>query len=169
LLKKWRIELVIFGVAAIVLALDQWTKRLIVEHLAFQQPWNPIAFLRPIVTLTQVHNTGAAFGIFPGASWLFTAISVLVVVAILVFYRQFAIHHVLVRLSLGLQLGGALGNLVDRLTRGYVVDFIDFHFWPVFNVADSSLFIGVVILAFYLLFHAEDSASEPDKAEAEGA
>lgn len=149
--KRWS-ELWLFGVAVLVLVLDQLTKALALRYLPFQQPWNPIPFLRPIVTLTRVHNTGAAFGLFPDGGLFFALIAVLVIIVILVFYRRFPAHRSLVRLSLGLQLGGAAGNLLDRIQHGHVIDFIDFHFWPVFNVADSCIFIGVIILAYYLIF-----------------
>ena len=83
-------------------------------------------------------------------------IAVVVVVVIVVYYRYLPGNQWLVQASLGLQLGGALGNLLDRLSHGHVIDFIDFKVWPVFNVADSSVFVGVVILAYYLLRHGED-------------
>ena len=151
-----------------VLVLDQWTKGLVERHFPIQQPWNPIDFLRPIVTLNHVTNTGAAFGIFPSASIFFTLVAIVVAIAILIYHRQFPVDLWGIQVALGLQLGGVLGNLVDRLTRGYVVDFIDFHFWPVFNVADSSVFIGGIILAYYFLFKMENEAPQSQELEAEG-
>ncbi|MGB9879771.1 MAG: signal peptidase II, partial [Anaerolineae bacterium] len=108
-------------------------------------------------------NKGASFGLFPELSWLYTLVAMVVIAVILLFYRRFPTDHWLVMLSLGLQLGGAFGNLVDRLWRGQVVDFIDLNFWPlqewpVFNVADSSIVVGVCILAAYLFFFAQDLA-----------
>jgi len=83
-------------------------------------------------------------------------IAVVVIVVIIVYYRHLPSDHWLIQVSLGLQLGGALGNLLNRLLYGHVIDFIDFKVWPVFNVADSSVFVGVVILAFHLFRHGED-------------
>lgn len=165
MLKKWRAELLLLLVAALVLAMDQFTKALVLRYLPFQAPWNPIPFLRPIVTLNHVTNTGAAFGLFPEGGFFFTLIAIAVVIAILVYHRNLPQNHRLVQLSLGLQLGGAIGNLLDRLRYGKVIDFIDFHFWPVFNVADSSLFIGVIILAYYLLFLADKPAKQSAETE----
>jgi signal peptidase II len=169
LLRRWRSELSLLVIAIVILLADQVTKALVLRYLPYQQPWNPIPSLYPLVTLTHVTNTGAAFGLFPNGGLVFTIVALVVVVAILVYYRYLPQHHGLVRLSLGLQLGGAIGNLIDRLRFGKVVDFIDFHFWPVFNVADSSIVIGVVILACYLIFLADNQAPESKTARIEGA
>jgi len=165
LFKRWRAEALLFEAATLVLVLDQLTKALVLRYLPFQVPWNPIAFLRPIVTLTHITNTGASFGLFPGTNAIFTAVAVVIIIAILLYYRHFPASQRLVRVSLGMQLGGALGNLLDRLFRGHVVDFIDFHFWPVFNVADSSIVIGVIILAYYLLFLVDKGEEESQEFE----
>jgi signal peptidase II len=82
---------------------------------------------------------------------LFVVIAVIVVAAIIFYYRHLPTGQWWIKVSLGLQLGGALGNLLDRLRQGYVIDFIDFKIWPVFNLADSSIVVGVAILAYYLL------------------
>jgi signal peptidase II len=165
--QRWRAEKIVFGIAAAVLALDQLTKWLVLRYLPYYQPWNPIDFLRPIVTLIHITNTGAAFGIFQGANTLFSIISMIVIAAIVLYYRRVPADQTLVLVSIGLQLGGATGNLVDRLFRGHVIDFIDFHFWPVFNVADSAIVIGVVILAYYLLFVLDDDQEALEKQELE--
>jgi signal peptidase II len=98
-----------------------------------------------IVSIDRVQNTGAAFSVLPQLHWFYLAVALIVSLYILVFgykygttwYRQVLI---------GMILGGALSNGVDRLVQGYVVDFIDFHFWPVFNVADSCIVIAIVVL-----------------------
>lgn len=138
------------AVVLLVLLADQLTKRWIITHLQFGEPWNPISFLRPLVSLTYVTNTGAAFGLFPGGSDLFVGVAVLAVVGIVTYYVRLSLGQWLVEFSLGLMLGGAVGNLLDRLTHGHVIDFIDFKVWPVFNVADSSIVIGMLILAYHL-------------------
>lgn len=138
------------GVALFVLGIDQLSKRLVLRHLSLGEPWNPIACLRDLVSLTYVTNTGAAFGLFPDHGVFFIAIAVIVVIAIFAYHRHLP-DKALVRASLGLQLGGALGNLTDRVRYGHVIDFIDFKVWPVFNLADSAIVIGVAVLAYYIL------------------
>ena len=91
-------------------------------------------------------NSGAAFSILPSANWLFLAVAVLVVAAILWRWRLLALEPGWVQVGVGLLLGGAIANAVDRVTQGYVVDFIQLPHWPVFNVADSGITVGVVIL-----------------------
>lgn len=138
-------------VAAIVWVIDQATKALVVRNLELGEVWAPFPSLAQFFTFTHTTNTGAAFGLFPDAGWFFVVVAIIVVSGILIFYRHLPTDRWLVRVSLGLQLGGALGNLTDRLTRGAVVDFFDFKVWPVFNIADSSIVVGVAILAYYLI------------------
>lgn len=144
-----RVLLVI--VAVIAWVVDQVTKTLVVQNLALGETFAPIPALARFFTFTHTTNTGAAFGLFPDAGWIFVIVAIIVISAILFYYRHLPTEHLLVRVSLGLQLGGALGNLTDRLVRGSVVDFLDFKIWPVFNVADSCIVVGVAILAFYLM------------------
>jgi signal peptidase II len=140
-LSRRQIYAVIIGTAAFVAAFDHLTKWLVASHLALgQQVW-PNA----IVSIDRVQNTGAAFSVLPQLHWFYLAVALVVSLYILFFgykygttwYRQVLI---------GMILGGALSNGVDRLVQGYVVDFIDFHFWPVFNVADSCIVIAIVVL-----------------------
>ncbi len=152
-------RLLLGGIAIVVFVVDQVTKYLVLSRLKVNESWNPIPALRPFVSITHVTNTGAAFGIFPDQSTLFIVIAFLVIAGILIYYRYLPADRLLVRASLGLQLGGAVGNLVDRLRYGHVVDFIDFKIWPVFNVADSAVVVGVLILAYYLL-HEQDQLEE---------
>ncbi|MBA7507254.1 Lipoprotein signal peptidase [subsurface metagenome] len=102
------------------------------------------------------HNTGAAFGLFQGHSFALTIVALVGIAVILLYalfiYRRFPIlDNRLGRLALGLILGGAVGNLIDRLHLGYVTDFIDFGVWPAFNIADSAVTVGVIIIAYSLL------------------
>ena len=152
--------LVLLIIATLALAADQASKHIVVNSLQLYQEWAPIPSLQWLFAITPTTNTGAAFGLFPDGGLLFIVIAIVVVVAILVYHRQLATRQWLLRVSLGLQLGGALGNLVDRLTRGYVVDFIHFKFWPVFNVADSCIFVGVTLMAFFLLREGRTEASQ---------
>ncbi len=153
------------GVAALVFVIDQASKYLVLRNLSLGEAWNPVALLRPFFTLTHVTNTGAAFGLFQDHGTLFAIVAILVVLGIVIFYRYLPANRILLRVSLGLQLGGALGNLLDRVRLGSVVDFIDFKIWPVFNLADTAIVVGVAILAFYLLFSEQEEA---ERAEGHG-
>ncbi len=161
---KWR-KAVLPLVAALTLAVDQISKYLVLTNLRPGESWNPIASLKHWASITYVTNTGAAFGLLPEQGLVFIAIAIIVVIAILVYYRYLPTDQWLIKICLGLQLGGALGNLVDRLRsvllaegslidrfrHACVIDFLDFKIWPVFNLADSAIVLGVVILAYYLL------------------
>lgn len=134
-----------------VVALDQLTKYLATIHLV-----RGSIELLPFLNLTLVHNTGAAFGFLnDAAGWqnlFFIAIATIACVVIVFMLRRMPSGEVLVGIGLALILGGALGNLIDRLLYGHVIDFIDFYYgswhWPAFNVADSAITIGAAILIF---------------------
>lgn len=157
---KWR-ELLIAAIAVLVLAVDQLSKAAVTRHLQLGVPWPPIESLGRIFSLTYVTNTGAAFGLFPQLGSYYVFIALGVVVALLVLYHSLGVSHWLMPACLGLQLGGALGNLVDRLRLGYVIDFFDFKVWPVFNVADSCIVVGVAVLAYLMLREGPQEATRP--------
>jgi len=141
--------------AALVLLADQVVKHVVMAWLEEGQSWDVVPWLAPIFHITHVTNTGAAFGLFPQWGDFFIVVASIVLVVILIYSRHLPAGSVLARGALGLQLGGALGNLVDRLRRGCVVDFIDLNFWPlhnwpVFNLADSSIVAGVALLALLM-------------------
>ena len=138
-------------VALVTILVDQVSKRQVLALLDPNQSWTPIAVLGRFLSITHVTNTGAAFGLFPSYGYVFMVIAIVVVVAIALYYWHMPAGQTLIKLSLGLQLGGAVGNLFDRVQYGYVVDFIDFKIWPVFNLADTSIVLGVALLAFALL------------------
>jgi signal peptidase II len=144
-------KIILPTVALLILVADQISKYLVLSNLIPGQSWNPVASLTSWASITHVTNTGAAFGLFPDRGSFFVVIAVIVVAAIIFYYRHLPAGQWWIKVSLGLQLGGALGNLLDRLRLGYVIDFIDFKIWPVFNLADSAIVIGVAILAYYLL------------------
>ena len=126
-------------------------------------PVDWIPQLASLFSFTFVKNTGVAFGLFPQLGGLFTILSALVIVGILVFHRAIAGTDLWVYGGLGLVTGGALGNLIDRLMRGFVVDFIDVNFWPlrewpVFNFADSAIVIGVAVLLLDAFLFSESEA-----------
>lgn len=133
-------------VAGSVIALDQITKAIVRSNLAIQETWIPAAWLEPYARIVNWKNTGAAFGMLQDFSTVFTILAIVVTIVILYYFPRIPSEERVLRLALGLQLGGAVGNLIDRLNQGYVTDFISVWNFPVFNVADASIFIGVVIL-----------------------
>jgi signal peptidase II len=138
-----------FLVAATVFALDQLTKAIIRDWLAVGESWPDEDWL---VKLTHVTNSGAAFGILQGQGLFLTVTAVIAIGAIVFYYAYPPLEHGLMRIAMGLLLGGAFGNLLDRLRFGEVTDFVDFPRYPEFNVADSSIVIGlVIIVGFFVL------------------
>ena len=133
-------------VAGSVVVLDQITKTLVRSNLAFQETWVPAPWVEPYARIVNWKNTGAAFGMFQNLSMVFTVLAIVVTVVILYYFPRIPSEDRVLRLALGLQLGGALGNLIDRLTQGYVTDFVSVWNFPVFNVADASISLGVAIL-----------------------
>ena len=137
-------------VSAVVIALDQVTKALAAAKLVYGEP----VHLLPGLNLTLAFNTGAAFSFLSSADgwqrWLFVGIALVVSAAIVGWLWRVPKGAVWMPLALTLILGGALGNVWDRLQHGYVIDFIDVYFrayhWPAFNVADSAITVGAVML-----------------------
>src|SRR5919201_3999118 len=151
-MRPGRVVLVL-GVAALVFALDRVTKAWVVENI-------PVGTARPVVgdyvRIVHAQNTGAAFGLLPERTTLLSILSVLAVLAIVYYYRQIASSSWVVSATLGMQLGGAFGNLLDRVTQGFVVDFVDvgigdIRFWA-FNVADSSIVVGILLVTVALWY-----------------
>lgn len=139
-----------FILTVLILSLDQLSKFLVTKNLALNQS---IPVIKGIFHLTLLHNRGAAFGIFKNQTLLFIFTSIIAV--ILIFsrlktsgFKAFSLNI----LSLVFILAGALGNLIDRLFFGYVIDFLDFRIWPVFNIADSAITIGAILLGWSILF-----------------
>ena len=138
--------------AGAVVLLDQVTKQF-VRSLAPGEIWMPFAAIRPYLYISHWTNTGAAFSMFQQGGLIFAILAIVVSIAIVYYYRTTETISWLVRIALGLQLGGALGNLLDRLThRLAVTDFIRFSFFPaVFNLADLAISSGVVLLILDVL------------------
>jgi signal peptidase II len=163
----------LIGIAGIVVALDQWTKWLVRENIPFAAQWLPegLAWLHPYARLVHWHNTGAAFGMFQNGSTVFTVLAFIVIGVILFYYPKIEAEGWLFRLALSLQLAGALGNLIDRLTQGgKVTDFISVGTFPVFNVADSAISVGtaVLILGVWLSERAQKQARAESEAQGNG-
>lgn len=141
-------RLTFFLIALIVVALDQISKFFIRANMALGQSIPEEGFFR----ITYGTNEGGVFGLFANQAFLITLTAIVGVAAILVYSRYPQANRVLVRVALGLLLGGAVGNLIDRIRFGEVVDFIDVGAWPVFNVADSAVVVGVILIIYYFLF-----------------
>ncbi len=165
----------VVAIGVVVVALDQWTKSLIEARIPLWQGFAPFPSLAQYFNLVHYQNSGAAFGLLRGQAGLFIVIAVVVIIIIAVYSRYLAYENWWMRLALGLQLGGAFGNLVDRLTQnGHVTDFLLFSLpvggrayqWPAFNVADSSIVVGTILLAILLL--RTESQREKDMAEGAG-
>ena len=142
--KDYALLLVIAGV---IIGFDQWTKILVRTRLEFGGIWAPWDWLLPYARVVHWNNSGAAFGILQGQSLLFTILAFIVTGVIIYYFPRVSPNDWTLRLAMGLQLGGAMGNLIDRLTMsGQVTDFISVGSFAVFNVADASISVGVVIL-----------------------
>ncbi len=138
----------LFIVTVVVLLLDQITKALVILYLSLHKS---VPIIPEVFYLTFVKNPGAAFGLFAYQTPFFIAVTLLVLVALLLFYCSTRVASKSMQWGLALLAGGALGNLTDRLRMGYVVDFIDFRIWPVFNLADTAIVVGVIIVCWGLL------------------
>lgn len=152
----------LFVGAAIVLLVDQLSKFWVLQNFSAYTPVDFFPWLSAIFSFTYVQNTGVAFGLFPQLSIFFTVLSTLVILGILVFQRSIPGADYWMRLPLGLVVGGALGNLLDRLTHGFVVDFFDVNLWPlrnypVFNVADAAIVCGVTVLMIKSLLYSQEA------------
>ncbi len=136
-------------ITSLVIVIDRIAKFLIFNNLFEGQS---VEVIPKIFHITLVLNTGTVFGLFKDRNQFFIVAS-FIVIALIVIYAWFGKNRDLVILSaLGLILGGAIGNLIDRLTFGYIIDFLDFRIWPVFNIADSSITVGAGALILKLLF-----------------
>lgn len=146
--------------ASIIIALDQWTKWLVRENIPIGGQWLPdsLMWLMPHARIVHWYNTGVAFGLFQGYGWISGIFAVVVVGLIIYYYPRTDLADWWMRLALGMQAAGALGNLIDRLMLGgKVTDFISVGTFPVFNVADASITVGVgvLLLGVYLKERAE--------------
>lgn len=136
----------LFLVAGSIVVLDQWTKMLVRSNLSVGEIWSPWPWLTPYARAVHWYNTGVAFGLFQNTNLLFAILAVIVAVTILVLLPRVAINDWTLKIAMSLQFAGAIGNLIDRIRIGHVTDFISVGTFPVFNVADSSITIGVCVL-----------------------
>jgi signal peptidase II len=153
--------LVLAGTAAVLYVLDQLTKALVAANVPFGARYDVIGDL---AQLWHVRNTGAAFSILPGATWLFVPVTLAALGMVAYFHRTLRERSPWVQVILGAILAGALGNLTDRLRLGYVVDFVSLGFgetrFPTFNVADSAVVLGIGALVAYLTFVEQPRSAE---------
>ena len=175
----------VLAVAAIIISLDQWTKELvrnaIPECSVIDCPrFVPIEALGDYFVFERVRNYGAAFGILQNQQALFVVIGIVVIAGILIYARYLPLHQRFVRFLLGLQLGGAVGNMIDRVSqldeagRGYVTDFIKMgipgtYYWPNYNIADAAIVCGVIGLGITILMDDIRTQRAEKSAAADGA
>lgn len=150
--------------AAVVVGIDQVSKALVIQHLNPATGPGQIEVIGSWLRLSYTTNTGAAFGMLPGMTLFFTIVALLAIPAMIIFQRYLPANAWPAWISIGLMLGGTIGNLLDRLRFGNVIDFIDAGIgnlrWYTFNVADASMVIGVLILAGYILLFSETPSTD---------
>lgn len=140
------------------LILDQITKWIVIENLAVGESWPATGFFR----FTHAWNTGTAFSLFEGQGDILTWVSLGAVGVLTWIYSSIDNPPWVLRIAFGMQFGGAIGNIIDRIRLGHVTDFFDVGPWPIFNIADSSIVIGIVLMIFYFLFLDESGKSKVD-------
>lgn len=147
--RSWRLSLLVdplpWLALVTVFTADQVSKTLVIRSLTRFESWPTDGFFR----FTHAWNTGTAFGLFPQYGGLLTIVSLVAVVILVLFYRMAKNPSAVVRVAFGMQIGGAFGNLFDRLRIGHVTDFLDVGPWPVFNLADSSIVVGIALMAWH--------------------
>jgi signal peptidase II len=146
-LKKYlKAYLFLAAIAVVIIFLDQWTKGIVRSNLALGESWMPWNWLEPYARIVHWYNTGVAFGMFQQGGMIFAVLSSVIAIAILIYFPQVPAKDWALRLAMSMQFSGAIGNLIDRLTVGHVTDFISVGNFPVFNVADASITVGVFVL-----------------------
>ncbi len=149
--------LLLILIALVVIGLDQLTKYLVRAHMELGESIPREGIFR----LTYTTNTGGAFGILANQAFLLAVVAIIGIAVFLVYLRYIPLQSTLLKVGLGLDMGGAIGNLIDRLRfEGRVTDFIDIGAWPVFNVSDMSIVVGTIVIAYYLLFVSQKKAPE---------
>lgn len=151
-----------------IIALDQWTKYLVQANLELGEMWVPWEWLAPYARIVHWSNTGVAFGMFQGWGSAFSILNLIVAAVIVFYYPRVPRQEWPLKVAMGMQLAGAIGNLIDRLTLGHVVDFISVGTFPVWNIADASITLGVAVLIVGVYFQEKrEKAAAALAAEAE--
>ena len=154
------------SLSAVIIVLDLWTKLIATESLTLYRPVEVFSWLN----MTLAHNYGAAFSFLSDAGgwqrWLFTGLASVVTVVLVVWLLRLSAKEKRLATALSLVIGGAIGNLIDRIVNGYVVDFIDVYYrdwhWPAFNLADSAISCGIILLLLDGLFYSSTTKPEED-------
>lgn len=141
----------LFSISGAIVLLDQVTKNIVRSNLHFGEIWPQNHWIVNYARIVHWSNTGAAFGMLRDFGVVFAVLAVVVSIAILIYFPKIPREDWMLRLALAFQLGGAIGNLIDRLTIGHVTDFVSLDSFAVFNVADASISIGVALLAISLI------------------
>ncbi|MDA1189722.1 MAG: signal peptidase II [Chloroflexi bacterium] len=152
---------VVIGIFAAVVGLDQLTKLLVDANMRLGQSIPAEGFFR----LTYTTNSGTIFGLLPGATLVLTILSFGAIAFLLYFYRNYALTSPYLRLAIALLLGGAIGNLIDRLRQGTVIDFVDVGRWPIFNIADSAITVGIAIIVVFSFIMAKEEDRQKKQEE----
>jgi len=150
----------LFSVAGLIVVVDQVTKAIVRANIPFGGRWMPLDWLAPYFRFVHWENTGAAFGMFQSGGLIFGILAVIVSIFIVIYYPQIPKEEKLMRVAMAMQLGGAIGNLIDRIVFGPVTDFISVGSFPVFNIADSSITVGVGLLILALWLHDQREKKE---------
>ncbi|MGE5124108.1 MAG: signal peptidase II [Acidobacteriaceae bacterium] len=157
-------------IAAVIVIIDQWTKHLVQSLIPFGGSWSPWPWLAPYARIVHWSNTGAAFGMFQNMGLVFTILAFIVAIAILYYFPRVPRSEWAIRLAMVMQLGGAVGNLIDRLTQGTVTDFVSVGTFAVFNVADASISVGtaILILAVWMSERKQKKTAEVKESQTPG-
>jgi len=159
--KKVLNQTLVYWIAALVILFDQYTKYLVRQTIPLNGSWSPFEWLEPWLRLRHINNTGAAFGMFQNGGLIFAILAVIVSLVIIYYSFNLPEGQWGMRVVLGLQLGGALGNLIDRVLFGTVTDFVSVGTFAIFNVADASISIGVALLVGMMILEARAQPSKP--------
>ena len=143
---KLKSYLFLFPVSLSLIGLDQWTKSIVRANLALGESWAPWDWISPYARFVHWYNTGVAFGMFQNNNILFAVLVSIIALIIIFYYPSLTQGDWFLKVALSMQLGGAVGNLIDRLTIGHVTDFISVGKFAVFNIADASVTVGVAIM-----------------------
>ena len=167
-IKRTSDYMILLAAAAVAVALDQWSKNILRSAFAVGQVWYPAEWLAPFIQIVRSQNTGAAFSLGQGMGLFFIIAAVGAVIGILLYFPHFPAGDWLITAAMGLLMGGAVGNLIDRLLFGQVTDFISVSHFAVINLADVWINLGVAGFIFWLLrveFFSKKRSGAPDSTD----
>ena len=146
-----------FVISFFVILADQLSKFFVIKNMI---PYQSISIIDDFLSLTYVRNSGAAFGILEGKSWFFIIITLLFIIVALSYYHKMIKEMTIEKIGIVLSVGGAIGNLIDRIRFGEVIDFIDVNYFSVFNLADCAICVGVFLIVLAILFKNDKKEEE---------